>query len=45
MQTRVELEHSRFERHRAGADAVLGTEDSQTGCTYRLDLFAKQAAA
>jgi uncharacterized protein YndB with AHSA1/START domain len=44
-QTRVELEHRGFDRHGAGADAVLGSVDSQTGWTYCLDLFAKHLAA
>jgi uncharacterized protein YndB with AHSA1/START domain len=43
--TRVELEHRGFERHGAGADAVFGSVDSQTGWTYCLELFAKQVAA
>ncbi len=44
-QTRVEVEHRRFERHGADANAVLEGVDSQTGWTYCLDLFAKYAAA
>jgi uncharacterized protein YndB with AHSA1/START domain len=44
-QTRVELEHRRFERHGAGAEAVHGSVSSPGGWSYCLELFAEQAAA
>ncbi|SRR6266508_4812330 len=43
--TRVELVHSGFERHGAGADAVRGGVDSPQGWSFCLERFAEAAAA